>query len=504
MKLLWLAAPRGEKFFKAQTPYIYLITAIGFRAEIHCAHIRKHDSQSQDESFDEAKTHQAPALDEGSAIPSLIRYETVFIGTYDLKNVDERGTFADKYFDIQCMAHLRAAQHGEVMKAAMESTRNIGLTELSDLAFVHTVQEGEVMYGMVDEGGNLVSEGGGNEVGVMEMDNDVVLGGLNEGGWCVEMLPMPEKEDLDLELELNGDRDVDIDSSHGVSSFKETAIHHSVEVESLEENEDTPNSRYPKPAPILHLPPLSSHHKAETEIGTKARRNSTLAARKQKQRKNLPQAVKLTSTRALTRTRLPRTTNASAKQKLGDNIDIKTRSTDASAGVDAGTLGRVVKNHSANFNPKDADPSANVDVTHDDVFAEDWQNGNGWIDDIEAEGKEENVTIMMVETPKSRSSNYHRPALRPLGVSTRQGRRKARKKDEGVSVKQVAGAEKKKWQIRTDTEGSIGFSKLGEGRKRVRGGGNDKGNENESDSRNGKGVEVRRSIRVAKMYNYSS
>ncbi|KAH6696441.1 hypothetical protein BKA61DRAFT_662518 [Leptodontidium sp. MPI-SDFR-AT-0119] len=467
MKLLWLAAPRGEKFFKAQTPYIYLITAVGFRAEIHCAHIRKHDSQSQDESFDEVKTHQAPALDEGSAIPSLIRYETVFIGTYDLKNVDERGTFADKYFDIQCMAHLRAAQHGEVMKAAMESTRNIGLTELSDLAFVHTVQEGEVMYGMVDEGGNLVWEGEGNEVGVMGMDNGVVLGGLNEEGWCVEMLPMPEKEDLDLELELNGDRDVDIDSSYGVSSFKETATHHSVEVESSEENEDTQNLRYPKPAPTLSLPPLSSHHEAETEIGTRARRNSTLAARKQKQRKNLPQAVKLTSTRALTRTRLPRTTNASAKQKLGDNIDIKTRSTDASAGVNARTLGRVVKSDSANINPKDADPSANVDVTHDDVFAEDWYNGNGWIDDIEAEGKEENVTIMMTETLKLRSSNYCHPGLRPLGVSTRQGRGKAKGKDEGASVKQVAGAEKKKRQIRTETEGSIGFSKLGEGRKRV-------------------------------------
>ncbi|KAH7307932.1 hypothetical protein BKA65DRAFT_485735 [Rhexocercosporidium sp. MPI-PUGE-AT-0058] len=139
--------------------------AAGFQAEIHCAHIRKHASQSQDESFGEAKTHKAPASEEGSAISSLIRYETVFIGTYDLKNRSERTAFAGKYFDIQCMAHLRAAQHEEVMKAAMDSTRDIALTELSDLAFVHTVQGGEITYGMVDEGGKLFWEGEENGVG---------------------------------------------------------------------------------------------------------------------------------------------------------------------------------------------------------------------------------------------------------------------------------------------------------------------------------------------------
>ncbi|KAL5319180.1 hypothetical protein ACEPPN_012229 [Leptodophora sp. 'Broadleaf-Isolate-01'] len=93
MKLHWLATPQGSKYFTAVTPYIYLITAVGFTAKILCAHIRKFprsDSKSKSSpniAFKTSNGNQSssgpfrPLSSASKSTPSLIRYEFVPIGS---------------------------------------------------------------------------------------------------------------------------------------------------------------------------------------------------------------------------------------------------------------------------------------------------------------------------------------------------------------------------------------------------------------------------------------
>lgn len=50
--------------------------------------------------------------------------------------MEERIRFAEKCNRIQTTAHLLASQHKELMKAAMESQRNIDMLDLPDICFV--------------------------------------------------------------------------------------------------------------------------------------------------------------------------------------------------------------------------------------------------------------------------------------------------------------------------------------------------------------------------------